>query len=102
MVVVVDCDVVEDTVPQPTGSPSQSILSAHISFCAPRTGHSIFSAVASPAHEVPGLLGSQDVHSQKPKFPMVALKTTMLGFPVESEPYVLAALKQQASEFHLL
>lgn len=61
----------------------------------------MFSAVASPAQEVPGLLGSQAVHSQKPKFPMVAVKTTMLGLP-PSEPKVLAALKQQASEFHLL
>ena len=62
----------------------------------------MFAAVASPAQEVPGLLGSQAVHSQKPKFPMVAVKTTMLGLPLASEPKVLAALKQQASEFHLL
>lgn len=62
----------------------------------------MLAAVASLAHEVPGLLGSQAVHSQKPKFPIVAVKTTMLGFPEASEPKVLEALKQQASEFHLL
>ena len=60
----------------------------------------MLSDVAAPA-QVPGLLGSHAVHSQKPKVPTLAVgvNTTRLEFPVTSDPKLSAALRQQAFEF---
>jgi len=73
--------VVPATDVQDTGTPSQIEPfgpSGHMPRVAPMTGQTMFTAVASPAQDAPGLLGFQAVHSQKPKLPIVVVKETML------------------------
>jgi len=64
----------------------------------PITGQIILTAVAPPAQDVSGLVGSQAVHSQKPKLPMDEVKETILG-SLPADPNSLAAFKQQTSAF---
>ena len=100
LVAVVAEGVVEYAGVQPTGSPSKEAASLHMALEAPITGQAMFSGVACPA-QAPGLLGSQAVHSQKPKVLTDGVKITMLGLPVASEPKLSEALRQQALAFHM-
>jgi len=60
-------------------------LVAHIPLVSPSTGHMKLPAVAPPA-QVPGFCGSQAVHSQNPKFPMVDTNDTTFEDPSGAEP----------------
>mmetsp|Transcript_16285 Transcript_16285/g.51163 ORF Transcript_16285/g.51163 Transcript_16285/m.51163 type:complete len:258 (-) Transcript_16285:939-1712(-) len=79
-----------------TGKLSYVAASEHMPSAPPCTGQIMLPATACPAQEVPGLRGSQALHSQKPNEPPEGVKDTMLGGAPSAEPNGLAAEKQQA------